>query len=180
LAKEFADRFQASPGRHLIGQTEVYQGGEDTGNRFSQIADVVCKRQPDVVYFAGRGTNLTEFVAALDYRPCEDRVTVLSGDDTTQMRPEPEVDDALNGAGGRVPVVLRYTALAHPLEWTGSGQRAAEESFGALRTQYYNQFPDAAQNSLDDGEAITAHDAVLTAVKAIRDGLNPRDPLPSP
>src|SRR5262249_48788031 len=95
-------------------------------------------------------------------------------------RPEPEVDDAFNGAGDRAPVVLRYTALAYPTGTDNSRQWAAKESLDALRAGYYNQFPDAAQNSLDDGEAITAHDAVLTAVKAIRDGLNPRDPTPSP
>jgi hypothetical protein len=95
-----------------------------------------------------------------------------------------EVATALRGAPNSIaPVVLEYTALAHPEQWSGAPH--------SPEAAQYRSFVDSYQRAglrpphpadLQDGEAIMTHDAVLAAVKAIRDTLpqGSEIPLPSP
>ncbi|MGK5628200.1 bifunctional serine/threonine-protein kinase/ABC transporter substrate-binding protein [Streptomyces sp. URMC 123] len=130
--------------------------------------DEMCAARPDVVYFAGRGTSLPAFLTALAGRPCRDRpLTVLSGDDTTQVvrtdgfGPE-ELDAALRA--GRVDLV--YTGLAHPGAWDTAPEAFAPRAVAPFRDgTFAAAFPGS---DLDDGRAIMMYDALLTATRAIR------------
>ncbi|MGH8906626.1 MAG: ABC transporter substrate-binding protein [Egibacteraceae bacterium] len=164
----------------LLGPVEEYDGSLDgLANRFAQMMEDICQQRPDVVYFAGRGRDLADFIEALPGRPCRDfpvnLVTGSAGATTAIVLADGE--DALKD-GLESGVTLRYTAHAHPDAWA-----AMPESFSPDPIEYFQQgcanqdcftqlFP---SDSLDDSGAIMGHDAVVAAVRAIRSAAGQRD-----
>ncbi len=139
-------------------------------NRLTDIAAELCVSSHDQVYFAGRNEHLLRFVNALaDGGFCRPRtITVVTGDDATVMtvdRHNPahmRFSDALKR--GQVKVLC--TALAHPDQWTGAGLSSGL-TFEKFEQEYGSRFD---TGKLDDGQAMMAHDAVMTAIKAVRRG----------
>jgi ABC-type branched-subunit amino acid transport system substrate-binding protein len=127
--------------------------------------------RPDVVYFAGRGEPLAQFVDVLANRQCQDMaVDVVTGDDISGIQEQARAGDvgvrtALSGN-----LTLTYTGLAHPAMWDAPELRS-RYSAGALA--YFRQNCEACFSVLFpddpiDGAAIMGHDAMLVAVSAIR------------
>jgi hypothetical protein len=92
-----------------------------TANTFEQITDILCDTPDttDTILFAGRHVQLRQFINALGARGCTDRrFTVLAGDEGSYLTGDRKLDrDALTRQGSKQPVVVRYTALAHPKAW---------------------------------------------------------------
>ncbi|GAA0402067.1 hypothetical protein [Streptomyces luteireticuli] len=144
-----------------------------TASTARQIALFVCgAKDAENVFFAGRHTQLREFVNALSARPCQDRpVTVLTGDEGSYLGSDARLDR--NAVKHKVTV--RYTALAHPDAWRGApapaagGSRNAYDTFARLAAKGDDLgIGTLARGDLTDGQAIVAYDAMATAVQGIR------------
>lgn len=128
---------------------------------FAQMHSDICAIKPDLIYFAGRGTDLGYFLTAMSSSgACGlGPLDVMTG------------DDAENLVGGRISTsgdvsfTVFYTAFAHTGEWNGfpltsdyvKNYRDFAEAFAR------KNFKDA---NLDDGEAMVHYDAVQVAVSA--------------
>jgi ABC-type branched-subunit amino acid transport system substrate-binding protein len=169
-------RLYPDPWRHFISQPETFNRALTAeGDRLVQISQVICQRRPDVVFFAGRSKDLELFVGALGAN-CADPVTVISGDSD-------KVDESTNGQASYSvyqkalapgSVTLYSTALAHPNEWSTCGgpvpqsQLSAARAFTRFASDYATRLGPKLRLPLDDGSAMLAHDAIITAVATIR------------
>ncbi|NJQ03928.1 ABC transporter substrate-binding protein [Streptomyces zingiberis] len=126
------------------------------------ITRTLCDEKPDVVYFAGRGKHLMTFINSLANRTCQWRdFTVMTGDDTTNLTPSQLRAAAAKG------IDVYYTGLAHPDMW-----RDHPDAVSAPSAEYFQEggwmsktFP---SDPRDDAQALMAHDATLTCVRAVR------------
>lgn len=128
---------------------------------FAQMHSDICAFKPDLIYFAGRGTDLEYFLTAMSSSgACGlGPLDVMTG------------DDAENLVGGRISTsgdvsfTVFYTAFAHTGEWNGfppgSDYVKNYQDFAAALTGEH--FKDA---NLDDGEAMVHYDAVQVVVSA--------------
>lgn len=134
---------------------------------FTNMHSDICAIRPDLIYFAGRGTDLKYFLTALSTSgACGlGPLDVMTG------------DDALNMVGERIPASgdlsfnVFYTAFGHTDEWSGFPPtfdyvKDYQDFMTAVTRQH---FKDA---NLDDGEAMANYDATQVAVFATR-----KDPL---
>ncbi|MGK4578939.1 ABC transporter substrate-binding protein [Kitasatospora sp. HPMI-4] len=168
-SRTLADQFRKSyPAGQLIAQPMEYDSSKsDVSTYFTQQMANVCLSAPDVVYFAGRGVDLPRFLAPLSQRQCIDKeLTVISGDDASQVEQSAgvgEVKSALRLGN----IKLLYTGLAHPDAWQLRPQSYSPTAIAPFVSggEFPRAFP---HESLADGQAIMAHDSVLTAVAAIR------------
>ncbi|AIR99849.1 ABC transporter substrate-binding protein [Streptomyces glaucescens] len=144
-----------------------------TANTFRQITHLVCdtSRQTDTILFAGRHTQLRQFVNALGGRGCQDRrFTVLTGDEGSYLTGDHDLD-----RGALRNLSVRYTALAHPDAFTGdpvpSGGSAADTAAlnGLLASGRGEPVGPIGPVSLEDGQLIIAYDAMRLAVHGIRE-----------
>ncbi|MGH8908288.1 MAG: ABC transporter substrate-binding protein [Egibacteraceae bacterium] len=173
----------------LIEPVERYDGSlGGLANRFVQMMANICQQRPDVVYFAGRGNHLEAFIEALPGRPCPDlRVNLMTGGTGARaaivLRQQIERGQTPLQAGLGANVTFRYTTQAHPGAWA-----VAPASFSQASIRYFQQnCPDPAcfaslyrGESLDDSGAVIGHDAVVTAVRAIRSAAGDRDLVTDP
>ncbi|MER8046074.1 hypothetical protein [Streptomyces sp. NPDC094032] len=140
-----------------------------TANTFRQITHLICDTRAETVFFAGRHTQLRQFINALGARGCVERpFTVLTGDEGSYLGNDAKLDR--NALKARLTV--RYAALAHPDAWRAAPGRPVPATGGS--TIAYDTFVgDIARAAkkpppLADGQAIVAYDAMATAVHAIR------------
>ncbi|MFF8280340.1 ABC transporter substrate-binding protein [Streptomyces lateritius] len=140
-----------------------------TANTFRQITHLICDTRAETVFFAGRHTQLRQFINALGARGCAERAfTVLTGDEGSYLG----ADRKLNRAALKAKLTVRYASLAHPDAWRPAPGRPVPGTGGS--TAAYETFlADIAKASeepvaLADGQAIVAYDAMATAVHAIR------------
>ena len=163
LGEEFSKVFPDRAGHRLVGETSTYDSGQNSWkNELRWMTGPLCNQKPEMVFFAGRGVHLTHFLDALSNRTCpEQRFTVMAGDDTTNVTPF----ELAKAAGSGIDVL--YTGLAHP----DLGQKdnkavnpaaAKQVRAGGLLDQWFHEDP------REDGQAIMAHDAVLSAVQGVR------------
>ncbi|MEK8143767.1 hypothetical protein NKH18_22465 [Streptomyces sp. M10(2022)] len=95
----------------LFTSPEVPTDEGTTSNTFRQITHLICDTDAETVFFAGRHTQLRQFINALGNRGCRDRaVTVLTGDEGSYLGGDRKLD--LNALKAKLTV--RYTSLAHP------------------------------------------------------------------
>ncbi|MGW2018016.1 ABC transporter substrate-binding protein [Streptomyces sp. NPDC001927] len=140
-----------------------------TANTFRQITHLICDTRAETVFFAGRHTQLRQFINALGARGCAERpFTILTGDEGSYLG----ADTKLNRSALKAKLTVRYASLAHPDAWRPGPGRAVPATGGS--TAAYETFlADIARASkkpipLADGQAIVAYDAMATAVHAIR------------
>lgn len=147
-----------------------------TANTFRQITHLVCdtSRETDTILFAGRHTQLRQFINALGGRGCQDRkYTVLTGDEASYLTHESELDRTAL----RHRLAVRYTSLAHPDAWARDTARTGGSAadFGAL-----NELLAGARRApvgpigsaaLDDGQLIIGYDTLRLAVHGIREAV---------
>jgi ABC-type branched-subunit amino acid transport system substrate-binding protein len=167
LAEEFTERL---PSGRLTEDHEPIQFDSSRGalaTYFLNQTPNLCLRAPDVVYFAGRGRDLPDLIAPLASRQCSDRpLTVLSGDDVGQVTRQEGFDEMLQSLrNGNIKLI--YTGLAHPRAWETAPDAFDKSAIAPFQDggTYLETFKDG---SLDDGQAIMAYDAMVTAVRAIR------------
>ncbi|MDG9718926.1 hypothetical protein [Streptomyces sp. DH24] len=145
-----------------------------TANTFRQITDLVCdtSESTDTILFAGRHTQLRQFINALGARGCQDReFTVLTGDEGSYLTGDQDLD---RGALRR-NLSVRYTALAHPDAWerdpakTGGSAEDSEALRGLLAASGRAPVGPIGPLALQDGQLIIAYDAMQLAVHGIRE-----------
>ncbi|AEW97075.1 MULTISPECIES: ABC transporter substrate-binding protein [Streptomycetaceae] len=167
--RTLADSFRASyPPGDLVSQPMVYDSSKsDVATYFTQAMANVCLEKPQVIFYAGRGVDLPKFLSPLAGRQCADQpLTVLSGDDASLVERSAGIDEVKDALRlGNIRLV--YTGLAHPEAWTKRPQSFNSTAIAPFQSG--GRFPAAFPHEpLDDGQAITGYDAVLTAVTAIR------------
>ncbi|MFH8840896.1 ABC transporter substrate-binding protein [Streptomyces sp. NPDC017868] len=142
-----------------------------TANTFTNITHLICDTRAETVFFAGRHTQLRQFINALGDRGCVDRAfTILTGDEGSYLG----ADEKLDRKALQRKLTVRYAALAHPDAWKPAPGRAVPRTGGSERA--YADFvadiaeaaPEDRPVALADGQAIIAYDAMATAVHAIR------------
>ncbi|HZN16996.1 MAG TPA: hypothetical protein VFB84_02235 [Micromonosporaceae bacterium] len=140
----------------------------------------ICQRRPDVIYYAGRGAELEELVKAMAGRPCRDlHVDIVTGDSAAHLanRLTGQAADQELVNSLRSNITLRYTGLAHPGSWkAGLGDAFTPGSLSidnSCEHCFRGLFPSEQQ---DDGRAIMAHDAMLTAITAVQYATGQTDP----
>ncbi|MEU6948847.1 hypothetical protein ABZ957_27000 [Streptomyces sp. NPDC046316] len=140
-----------------------------TANTFRQITHLICDTRAETVFFAGRHTQLRQFINALGARGCAERpFTILTGDEGSYLGG----DRKLNRGALKTKLTVRYASLAHPDAWKPAPGRPVPSTGGS--TGAYETFlADVTKATkkpvpLADGQAIVAYDAMSTAVHAIR------------
>ncbi|GAA2488714.1 ABC transporter substrate-binding protein [Streptomyces thermolineatus] len=165
LAESFEKNF---PADRIVQRMEFDSSRSSVSTYFTIQTANLCQAKPDVVFFAGRGVDLPRMLSPLSGRHCKDReLTVISGDDASQTA-QAEGFDKVTEALQRGRIRLVYTGLAHQDAWKkepGAFDPVAVGVFGK-DGRFRKAFP---REGLDDGQAIMGHDAVVTAVAAIRE-----------
>jgi hypothetical protein len=146
----------------------------NTANDFRQITHLVCDTgdTTDTILFAGRHTQLRQFINALGARGCQDReFTVLTGDEASYLTGDKNLDrDALTRN-----LSVRYTSLAHPDAWikgpapTGGSRKDAQALLDLVREGRGDKVGPIGTVDLEDGQLITAYDAMTLAHRGIRE-----------
>ncbi|MGW1268413.1 ABC transporter substrate-binding protein [Streptomyces sp. NPDC002491] len=145
-----------------------------TANTFRQITHLVCDTSAgtDTILFAGRHTQLRQFVNALGARGCQDRkFTVLTGDEGSYLSGDKKLDRTALTHN----LSVRYTALAHPDAWTtsppGPGGSAADAKVltDLLARAVREPVGPIGEVALEDGQLIIGYDAITLAVHGIRE-----------
>ncbi|MFD3498967.1 hypothetical protein ACFWWT_38215 [Streptomyces sp. NPDC058676] len=175
LQKSFADLIKGSP-----YEPQPFTPPDDrskegtTANTFRQITHLVCDTAPDTdtILFAGRHTQLRQFINALGGRGCQDRkFTLLTGDEGSYLTGDKDLDRSALTHN----LSVRYTALAHPDAWTkdpvktGGSAQGASVLNGLLASGKREPVGPIGPITLSDGQLIIAYDAMQLAVKGIRE-----------
>ncbi|MFJ9741159.1 hypothetical protein [Streptomyces sp. NPDC101166] len=155
-----------------------------TANTFRQITHLVCDTSPetDTILFAGRHTQLRQFINALGGRGCQDRrFTLLTGDEGSYLTGDRQLDRTALTRN----LSVRYTALAHPDAWTkgapatGGSARDAAALTSLLERAVREPVGPVGPTALDDGQLIIAYDALRLAVHGIREATPDGGTVPS-
>ncbi|WP_030355567.1 ABC transporter substrate-binding protein [Streptomyces scopuliridis] len=166
LGTAFTEAFpDKKTGHRLVAERMTFDSSVPGGawkNELRYFPAQLCDTRPQVIYFAGRGRHLTNFLDSLANRSCTDHTfTVLAGDDTSNLDRE-QIAHAVEN-----DVTVLFTGLAHRDMWRADPRRVSERS-----ARYFQQggqmdewFP---TDDRYDGQDIMAHDAVLTAAEGIR------------
>ncbi|MGC5343504.1 ABC transporter substrate-binding protein [Streptomyces sp. DT24] len=151
----------------------------DLNSRFRDITMLVCgMKQVNTVFFAGRHTQLRQFVNALGERGCyqDQPLTVVTGDEGSYLG----ADEKLDRTALTHNLTVQYAALAHPDAWVAKPGRPVPATGGSAAD--FRNFLDAltavgkapggrvgpfAHKDLLDGQVIVAYDAMTTAVQGI-------------
>lgn len=154
------------------GDLEYVSGVDGISNAFSSVADRVCDKKPDAVYFAGRGVNLRAFITAMSAPDRRCPVTVLTGDDGVGVyydsAESQSVRNRFAASWKASGVTALFTALAHPELPARLYQQARNNPYPGFVQLYHDEFG-AGTDDFQDGQAILAHDALWTLGVAIRD-----------
>lgn len=192
LQKSFEKLLKGSPYQPWAFTPPADRSQEgSTANDFRQITHLVCDtaENTDTILFAGRHTQLRQFINALGERGCQDRAfTLLTGDEGSYLTGDKDLDrDAL-----KHKLSVRYTALAHPDAWltndppaTGGSAEDAQVLADLVRAAQEPETEGSqAQGSgaqggqrvgpigpvtLDDGQLIIAYDAMTLTYQGIRE-----------
>lgn len=152
LSEYLTSSHQPFPGR------SIEEGGVEV---FDTITQNVCESEAQAVLFAGREPDLKVFIESLSLRACQsDPLTVLFGVTGTDLQADEEVLGWIEE--GNLSVL--YAAGADP-GW-GDGAETPE-GFADFQTHFEN-LVGGGREALANGYAVTYHDALMTAVSAVR------------
>lgn len=178
LGKAFRERYPGN-GFEIVAPDEPYNGHrKGAANTMPHIVNNLCGQQPpDALFFAGRAPELAELIAAMPYRRCLDRpITVMTGDDGASLAAAVATGSPEVRAGLAANISVAYTALAHPEAWRQAAGAFQPHSADYLTGNAPEAFPTLFPGqSLDDGYAIMAYDAIMTVVRSIRSSQTPLD-----
>ncbi|MDN3295589.1 ABC transporter substrate-binding protein [Streptomyces ficellus] len=188
LKNAFSTLLASSPYQpHLFTSPKDPTDEGTTANTFRQIALLLCTTRADTVFFAGRHTQLRQFINALGARGCTHRAfTVLTGDEGSYLGADGRLDRRVLGAG----LTVRYAALAHPDAWRAAPGRTVPKTGGSpaaygrflsmMNTIASREVGPVGRSELSDGQSIIGYDAMATAVHAIRQATVQGERLPAP
>lgn len=131
--------------------------------QFQEIAGRLCPADaPDMAFYAGRAALLPSFVTQLRGRGCaRDRnFTVVTGSDAAGLQAALPKSKPLDA-----PVSVIYAGIADPAALRDQELNPDWASFARFENNFKTHFDLA---DLQNGWAIMAHDAMLTAANAIR------------
>lgn len=173
--------FPAPPNRSQEGTT---------GGPLERIAGLICDDMKDTntVYFAGRHTQLRQFVNKLGDLRCNGRpMNVITGDEGSYLSHDAKLHrKVLDSKNGPSTVTVWYAALAHPQAWQVVKDKNGHDVLPPARggdVTSFTTFHDlivkaksapmgpigsADGKALTDGQAIVVYDAMTTAVQGIR------------
>ncbi|MDW5329724.1 ABC transporter substrate-binding protein [Plantactinospora sp. KLBMP9567] len=154
-------------GRYLTVPAKAYFGAADPENRtqlFSTIQTSVCNTpRPDLILYAGRALDLDDFVHSLAVRSCRDPISILVG--ATGLGPFADLTPILQQ--GQITII---NAAGVDPAWfatesppSGTAPDGLMPFLTAFRAEEFGE-----PGALDDGYGPTHHDAMATAVMAIR------------
>ncbi len=140
-----------------------------TANTFRQISLTLCGTRPttNTILFAGRHTQLRQFVNALGEHCGDRKFTLLTGDDASYLTGDTKLD-----AAALDNLTVRYTALAHPDAWTGEdppGRGGTPSVAQRLNETVAEERALFDEDALDDGQLTVAYDAMTLAAHGIRE-----------
>ncbi|MGD9484026.1 hypothetical protein WDH52_12320 [Streptomyces sp. TRM70308] len=169
--KSLTDSFERTFAQELSGRApQPFQGTTVSSDVpysfFDPVVRNLCGAEADMVLFSGRTTDLHHFLDALHVRTClSDPVSVLFVE-TGPVIPEEEV------ARLREHHITVVHASASDPAWTGEDGPAAgaPAGYAAFEAAFRTRLPAVGNvpTALADGYAVAHHDAVLTAVRAVR------------
>lgn len=180
---------QRAPDLHVATLTDAFRElmGEELGNRpdqpfqgttveedapralFDAAVRNICQAgpgqtTPDMVLFSGRTGDLGEFLEAMHHRPCRDEpISVLF----VETGPVIDAEEAERLARNRITVV--QASAVDPAWYTEEGPEPPP-GYRPFTEQYRTHLPgvEDVAAALENGYAIANHDALATAVRAIR------------
>ncbi|WP_280400640.1 ABC transporter substrate-binding protein [Nocardia carnea] len=167
LDAAFRARFAAQPQR-IVSRVESYDS--EVGNvatAFRGMLANICRNNPDTIYFAGRAAHALGFLTELAGRNCpEIPIQVVTGDDMAYYN----LADSPARIALDTGVSVLYTGLVHEEAW-----RRHPDLFNRVAVARFTDectgevcYRELSGDALDDFAAVMDHDAVLTAVRAIR------------
>jgi hypothetical protein len=141
---------------------------------FDRLVTTICGVAPNIVLYAGRLVDLTDFLTALEGRECAPKgpITVLTGGTDLGVLNTATIRQQLTK--GRISVV--YSSPTDVADWR-TYPASAPRHFAQFLDEYEAEHVPMAD--LDDGYAVSMYDAVATATEAIRHAYN-GGALPSP
>ncbi|MFE4172782.1 ABC transporter substrate-binding protein [Streptomyces sp. NPDC056909] len=164
LGNAFTEAFPDKAGDYtLVAERMTYNSSVPGAwkNSLRYITVQLCDTKPQVIYFAGRGQHLTNFLDYLASRTCTDHTfTVLAGDDTSNLDRE-QITRAVEN-----DVEVLFTGLAHRDMLRADPGKVSKVSAGYFQEdgRLNEWFPN---DDRYDGQDIMAHDAVLAAAHGI-------------
>ncbi|WP_415840348.1 ABC transporter substrate-binding protein, partial [Nocardiopsis gilva] len=171
--RELSGMFKDFPALPFRGST---LGETPRAGLFDAITRNICTADPDMVVYAGRTQDLHTFIDSLSVRVCRnDPLTVVFSVTGLSILKDEEALEKLKKGN----VTLVYASATDP-DWSENPDEAPEY-FPAFLSAY-TRFVGRDSDALDDGYAVMHHDAMATAVSAVRiaqpvegEGLRPMD-----
>lgn len=168
LDAAFRQRFSTDPDK-IVGLEHYDSSLGSVSNRFEGMNANICDNTPDTIYFAGRAAHALLFLDKLAERNCSEKpVRVVTADDMAYYRlADFPAEVALEKAG----VSVLYTGLVHEQVWQTHPDLFSPTAVDLFTKDCSKEevcYRALSNNSLEDFAAVMEHDAVLTAVTAIR------------
>jgi ABC-type branched-subunit amino acid transport system substrate-binding protein len=164
LAKDFSDQFQAD-GRTIVVKESYMVGHPATLPAALQDA---LKHHPDLIYFAGYGSDLGTLLTDLVSLGAPSTLLVLGGDALYELNYPSSARAAFNR--------LRFTAFAYPDQWDVLGLTARKPAFFS---EYANAFDPNRQHTVSpygyirpDSDVMLSYDASVALLKGCSIALN--------
>ncbi|MBA0052062.1 branched-chain amino acid ABC transporter substrate-binding protein [Streptomyces sp. AJS327] len=156
LGPAFEDEFTANGGKVDTTPELTFNSEAESAwrSKMHMMPRQLCAKDRNVIFFSGRGMHLTAFLKALRNRTeCQKQnFTVITGDDTTNLT-ERDIREA-----EKTGIEVIYAGLAHPDVWKDREDEKPSPAITAV---------EKVAGSTDDGQALVAHDAVITVAQAL-------------
>ncbi|MFI9597092.1 ABC transporter substrate-binding protein [Nonomuraea sp. NPDC052265] len=158
----YADSLAAEFKLHMKKQWDAggnvdYPFGDPPGNQWQIIMSNLCARPPDVIFYAGRGSDLHAFVSSLrESGACLGPVDIVTGSDAVRLRAEQFPEGTFES------ISMTYVPLAEPLLLGCAENRSYQLLLETYRKLKFDE------QDLGTGWGIMAHDSVLAAAQAVR------------
>jgi ABC-type branched-subunit amino acid transport system substrate-binding protein len=165
--RSLRDDFQSMLHGVLAYDALSFQGksvpSDSDHDMFSQLVSNICGVHPNLVLYAGRLVDLTDFLAALEHRECKPlgKITVLTGGTDLGSLNTPAIRRQL--VAGSVSVV--YSSATDAVDWLADPS-SAPRHFGQFADEFRSTKLPA--TDINDGYGLAMYDSVVTATEAIR------------
>ncbi|WP_405015645.1 hypothetical protein OHV05_00010 [Kitasatospora sp. NBC_00070] len=165
------DKYSSLPPEQYRSPDDIHATG-NLSNDFQQIVSGLCVSNVKTIYFAGRYTQLRQFLNELGSRGCGGTTfTVVTGDAADTLASDPGFNwDILkkNTENGRI--ILQYVAVANSAMWDtyeAGADGGSKAELTALTEYLKGPLKDFGPVDFRGSRTMIAHDSVRTAVAAI-------------